>query len=1219
MRLYLILIFGFLLSACVVEKGDVKIDIKNRKSSHNTSQINSANVSSISIVNNQVIVNGNNLNVVEGLKINGASFNELFTIESKSSNQILANANRAFSFDISKIFELVLSDAYGSATFPISFDLPNGSVTDLKLNSMSAATGQVLKFDGTKWTPATLSNSQIYLGTYNATSNTPDLNATTPISGDYYIVTTAGTFNLVNYEVGDWIMHNGLAWEKISNSTNVVSAFNGRRGIVTPAVGDYSWSMLSNASGKITGSTLAGIADVDLTGIGNNKILKWDAGNSKWIVADDLSGGGAGTVSSTEISDGTITNVDIGAAAGITYSKLTIAAGEIPQDRIAGFSSAISAIIEDAINDAVTTNAPSENAVFDALATKLNLGGGTMTGALGVLAIPVGDYEAIPKKYVDDQITATTTSLSSSITTSASGKVSKTGDTMSGVLTLNNAATTGEIHFSELASSGAKYSGFKAPDTLAATLVYTLPSAAPTAGQVLSSNAAGVTSWLSIPSAPVSSVHGRTGAVVAVAGDYNAAHITNTPAGNIAATNVQSALNELDTEKQSIASLATDVRAITLSGLSIASSGIIAAGDSLLASLGNLQKQISDLALSAVGGDLSGNLPNPKVVKIQTIPVSATAPTSGNFFKYDGSNWLGSPITIGDIKSLSVGNLFPASACAANQTLSYALLVDAFTCVNIDSLDASKITTGTIADALLPASAKYWAAATGGINYAGGNVGIGTTTPGAKLEVSGNAYVTGQIRTFGNYPCTGYTDCDLVVGDATTNRHDSSISIVSATSAAKLKASGNTLSLVNWTDSDIWTFKTNSGIFTGNVGIGSTTPAIYTPASGPNRRFLTITGNTSTGTADGAGIVEFATAATDADGVVNGGMQWSDSNLLSTDKRYASILSLRSGVTANNRGSSIAFYTKADNASGMNNRMTIDNAGNVGIGTTNPTTALHVVGGSIYSQNDANSGSTIAALTAGAADANGGHAGIGVNSIANAVDYGYGMSRIDLTKSGWLLAGRNANAANEANDFFALKYTNVAGITSEYFRVLANGNVGIGTTAPAAKLEIAGSSGSTLKVVDGNQAAGKVLTSDANGQASWQHSGGLSNITGTVVGGGVGAAAVTDAGYQDYFGGPYSLSLPSAGTYFISSQVFYSWTTGCGDIYTHWSGSNIVNASMDGKWQACGNSGVSTWNTYTFVITVSAATTLTAKYQWTNSGTSGTALFSGAHFVRIGQ
>jgi hypothetical protein len=51
----------------------------------------------------------------------------------------------------------------------------------------------------------------------------------------------------------------------------------------------------------------------------------------------------------------------------------------------------------------------------------------------------------------------------------------------------------------------------------------------------------------------VSSVFGRIGAVVAVSGDYIAAQVTNTPAGNIIATNVQNAINELDTEKLTVA------------------------------------------------------------------------------------------------------------------------------------------------------------------------------------------------------------------------------------------------------------------------------------------------------------------------------------------------------------------------------------------------------------------------------------------------------------------------------------------------------------------------------------------------------------------------------------------------------------------------------------------------------------------------------------------
>lgn len=44
-------------------------------------------------------------------------------------------------------------------------------------------------------------------------------------------------------------------------------------------------------------------------------------------------------------------------------------------------------------------------------------------------------------------------------------------------------------------------------------------------------------------------------------------------------------------------------------------------------------------------------------------------------------------------------------------------------------------------------------------------------------------------------------------------------------------------------------------------------------------------------------------------------------------------------------------------------------------------------------------------------------------------------------------------------------------------------NVGIGTNSPGAKLEVVGQ----IKITDGNQGANKILTSDANGVASWQN------------------------------------------------------------------------------------------------------------------------------------
>ena len=48
-----------------------------------------------------------------------------------------------------------------------------------------------------------------------------------------------------------------------------------------------------------------------------------------------------------------------------------------------------------------------------------------------------------------------------------------------------------------------------------------------------------------------------------------------------------------------------------------------------------------------------------------------------------------------------------------------------------------------------------------------------------------------------------------------------------------------------------------------------------------------------------------------------------------------------------------------------------------------------------------------------------------------------------------------------------------------------NGNVGIGVTSPDVKLVING----CVKITDGNEGLGKVLTSDADGKGTWQSKG----------------------------------------------------------------------------------------------------------------------------------
>ena len=62
--------------------------------------------------------------------------------------------------------------------------------------------------------------------------------------------------------------------------------------------------------------------------------------------------------------------------------------------------------------------------------------------------------------------------------------------------------------------------------------------------------------------------------------------------------------------------------------------------------------------------------------------------------------------------------------------------------------------------------------------------------------------------------------------------------------------------------------------------------------------------------------------------------------------------------------------------------------------------------------------------------------------------------------------------------------------------VTTSGNVGLGTVSPSAKLEINnGTVNGALKIIDGTQGDGKVLTSDANGLATWK-SPTVTNVTG---------------------------------------------------------------------------------------------------------------------------
>lgn len=293
-------------------------------------------IDSVKIDDGQLIVSGKNLQSITSAKVEGDA-SHTFSIESKKQDELILTAKSAFAFVVGGTFNLIISSAQGAATFPLTFELQNGQVTAAKLNHMGATVSQVLRFNGSSWMPGNINTSLTYTGVYNASTNTPDVVALGGPAGTYYIVTVAGSQNLGSgleaFSIGDWVIFDGFTWDRIPVGNSTVSSFNGRTGVVVPLANDYTWSMLAKTSGKLTGSKVSDIQDVNVTGIQDGHVLKWDQASSKWIAAPDNASGSApgsingsqlaaGSVDSTKISDGSIVDADISGSAGIAQSKI---------------------------------------------------------------------------------------------------------------------------------------------------------------------------------------------------------------------------------------------------------------------------------------------------------------------------------------------------------------------------------------------------------------------------------------------------------------------------------------------------------------------------------------------------------------------------------------------------------------------------------------------------------------------------------------------------------------------------------------------------------------------------------------------------------------------------------------------------------------------------------------------------------------------------------
>jgi len=381
-----------------------------------------------------------------------------------------------------------------------------------------------------------------------------------------------------------------------------------------------------------------------------------------------------------------------------------------------------------------------------------------------------------------------------------------------------------------------------------------------------------------------------------------------------------------------------------------------------------------------------------------------------------------------------------------------------------------------------------------------GNVGIGTTSVGSKLQVSGNAAIGYSTSTAG--PTNGLAVSGNVgIGTTAPSQMLEVAGTIRSTSGGIMfpdgtvmtTASGGTSSGTT-SDTDLafasgtGTGTSNAGVITlathnlermridynGNVGIGTAAPVnkldvaggmsigtTYAGVTNAPSNGLLVQGNVGIG-------ISAPTASLDVAGSINiaqGNAIRSNGNWLIGQQSGTNLISLGSATVAND----IRFD------SSIGTMVTIKNTGNVGIGTSAPAALLDVSGaksaaptllgayiglsGPIFTDNSTAASATaanmafnaIAAPTLASTNTSVTTSNAYTNYIAGAPRKG-----TNNTVTNAVALGIGAAAVGAQNNSYGLFVNAQTGATNNYTAVFSGGNVGIGSAAPAQKLDVAG-------------------------------------------------------------------------------------------------------------------------------------------------------------------
>jgi len=285
-----------------------------------------------------------------------------------------------------------------------------------------------------------------------------------------------------------------------------------------------------------------------------------------------------------------------------------------------------------------------------------------------------------------------------------------------------------------------------------------------------------------------------------------------------------------------------------------------------------------------------------------------------------------------------------------------------------------------------------------------GNVGIGTSTPVTKLEVSGGLRISMEAAT-------------CAINYAGTLRYNSGlVEYCNGSSWSAFGVAGTGITLLNGSASGTQTFVTGVSGNNFNITSNNGVHAFNIP--------LAASGSVTAGLLSNADYTTFSNKVSATSSSVISALGYTPASVTTVAANQANINSVSSAVNSLSV-STAASFSAITSSQWVTNGTTINYmTGAVGIGTTTPGQALEVSG-------------TIKA----AANIFAGDGTVTAPSIAFGNNTQTGFYRPGANVIGLAIAG------------------------SEKLRVNSSGNVGIGTNSPAARLDVAGGGGSVFQVV----------------------------------------------------------------------------------------------------------------------------------------------------------